>query len=184
MAEQSLLVSGVSLRLSSSTALGDLGLLPGMAEFVAEPSGDADVLLHWQPCGKLPAPRGELVYTPAKLWRMYRLGQRCDAVFGLRPSHRSLLRIEEGWREATLYQTDPGSEGGAARASMAIDLLLRTAILSRGGAALHAGFIDDGGRGLLFTGPSGAGKSTQCHLWEESAGAFIINEDQIGRAHG
>ncbi|MGM9670614.1 MAG: hypothetical protein ACI3XD_03465 [Oscillospiraceae bacterium] len=43
---------------------------------------------------------------------------------------------------------------------------------------LHAAFVDAGFGGLLFSGPSGIGKSTQAELWEQYAGARLINGDK------
>ena len=44
---------------------------------------------------------------------------------------------------------------------------------------LHGAFVDYGERGLVFTGPSGIGKTTQAELWQQYAGARIVNGDKV-----
>lgn len=46
------------------------------------------------------------------------------------------------------------------------------------GILLHASFISDDGKGILFSGPSGVGKSTQAKLWEKYCQAEIVNGDR------
>lgn len=55
---------------------------------------------------------------------------------------------------------------------------LHKALLQRGAVILHAAYIDWEGQAVLFTAPSGTGKSTQAELWEQYAGAEIINGDR------
>lgn len=43
---------------------------------------------------------------------------------------------------------------------------------------LHAACVDTALGGLLFSGPSGVGKSTQAGLWQQYAGARLINGDR------
>lgn len=43
---------------------------------------------------------------------------------------------------------------------------------------LHAACVDTPLGGLLFSGPSGVGKSTQAELWQQYAGARLINGDR------
>lgn len=56
---------------------------------------------------------------------------------------------------------------------------LHKALLQRGGAILHAAYIDWNGQALLFTAPSGTGKSTQAALWAKHAGVEIVNGDRV-----
>lgn len=43
---------------------------------------------------------------------------------------------------------------------------------------LHSSVVMVNGKAVLFSGPSGAGKSTQASLWEQYAGALILNGDR------
>ena len=51
---------------------------------------------------------------------------------------------------------------------------------------LHASFIRQQGRGILFTAPSGTGKSTQAELWKMYENAEILNGDRaaVRKSHG
>lgn len=56
---------------------------------------------------------------------------------------------------------------------------LHRALLQKRAPILHASYIDYDGRAILFAAPSQTGKSTQANLWEEYAGAEIINGDRV-----
>lgn len=43
---------------------------------------------------------------------------------------------------------------------------------------LHASYIENGGKAVLFSGPSGMGKSTQADLWKKCRDANVINGDR------
>lgn len=51
-------------------------------------------------------------------------------------------------------------------------------LLRQGRMILHAACVDTPLGGLLFSGPSGVGKSTQAGLWQQYAGARLINGDR------
>lgn len=51
-------------------------------------------------------------------------------------------------------------------------------LLQQDALVIHASYIEFMGRGILFLGPSGTGKSTQARLWNEHAGAPILNGDR------
>ncbi len=55
---------------------------------------------------------------------------------------------------------------------------LHKALMLHEAVVLHASYINRDGQAILFTGPSGTGKSTQAELWEQYAGAEIINGDR------
>ena len=51
-------------------------------------------------------------------------------------------------------------------------------LLQHNAFLLHSSVVMVNGKVVLFSGPSGAGKSTQARLWEQFAGAKIINGDR------
>lgn len=55
---------------------------------------------------------------------------------------------------------------------------LHKALLMKKRPILHASYIDVGGAAVLFTAPSETGKTTQARLWEQYAGAEVINGDR------
>lgn len=56
---------------------------------------------------------------------------------------------------------------------------LHSKLLQFDAVILHASYIDYDGQAILFMGPSGMGKSTQAALWQQFAGAEIINGDRV-----
>lgn len=63
-------------------------------------------------------------------------------------------------------------------------------LLWHGRIILHSSLVLHRGRVILFSGPSGVGKSTQAALWQQYAGAQVLNGDRAvidcagGIAHG
>lgn len=57
-------------------------------------------------------------------------------------------------------------------------IALEALLLREKRAVLHAACVETPLGGLLFSGPSGIGKSTQAALWEQYAGARLINGDR------
>lgn len=55
---------------------------------------------------------------------------------------------------------------------------IETLAVKTDGFILHAAFIQNNGKAILFTAPSGTGKSTQAELWNRYRGAEIINGDR------
>lgn len=51
-------------------------------------------------------------------------------------------------------------------------------LLEHSGIFLHASFINDRGRAILFTAPKQTGKSTQAALWQRYRSAEIVNGDR------
>lgn len=51
-------------------------------------------------------------------------------------------------------------------------------LLGQNAFLLHSSVVMVNGKTVLFSGPSGAGKSTQASLWEQFAGADILNGDR------
>lgn len=57
-------------------------------------------------------------------------------------------------------------------------IALERILMEEGTTILHASFIEQEGKAILFTGPSGIGKSTQAELWKQYENAEILNGDR------
>lgn len=73
---------------------------------------------------------------------------------------------------------------GGYRGSVSARTILEAAglmqlLAEQGMLILHSSYIRMAdGRGIVFSGPSGVGKSTQAALWEQFAGAQVVNGDR------
>ena len=101
------------------------------------------------------------------------------AAFAAREGDTTELRLSEGYRDTLSARVILESAG-------LFDLLADFGML-----ILHSAYIvTQEGEGVLFSGPSGAGKSTQAELWQQYAGAQVINGDRAlvrpcdGTVHG
>lgn len=101
------------------------------------------------------------------------------AAFARREGRVTELRLSEAYRGTLSARMILESAG-------LFDLLAGFGML-----VLHSAYIrTQEGEALLFSGPSGAGKSTQAALWEQYAGAQVVNGDRAlirttdGTAHG
>lgn len=73
----------------------------------------------------------------------------------------------------------PGNEKYMDYARNLVTLMdIEATLLDFGALILHASFIRWEGRGIIFSAPSGTGKSTQAELWEQFAGADVLNGDR------
>ena len=73
----------------------------------------------------------------------------------------------------------PGNEFRFSYSRMISDHIgMETFFIRKDCMMLHASFIRQQGRGILFTAPSGTGKSTQAELWKMYEGAEILNGDR------
>lgn len=52
-------------------------------------------------------------------------------------------------------------------------------LVHKGNLILHASYILDQGKAVLFAAPSGTGKSTQAKLWQETRGSLMVNGDRV-----
>ncbi len=102
-------------------------------------------------------------------------------------SHWANCRYGYGFRLRELYEKNTVTVYANSRlspeATFPISRILSTLglhgkFLQRGAGVLHASYIDYRGSAILFAAPSQTGKSTQASLWEQFAGAEIINGDR------
>lgn len=77
------------------------------------------------------------------------------------------------WSKVTIYAEHLDASSTTLLAAVYSRLCFFQTIL------LHGAFVDYGERGLVFTGPSGIGKTTQAELWQQYAGARIVNGDKV-----
>ncbi len=144
----------------------------------------ARVALRWEESAHPPAPRGDLIYDPGSIWKMYRDGPDCYAALtyhseGQAAQAQSVLRANPAWDDLTLTEQRTGPTWRSLVNTGAGDLLLRTRILLTDGLVFHASGIDDNGRGIVFIGHSGVGKTTQVGLWSQEPGVIAMNDDRI-----
>lgn len=85
----------------------------------------------------------------------------------------SVLLCNNNWTKATLYSDD-----SEATSSLLI-LMLYSYLVTRRTLLMHSSLIDYQGNGIMFLGPSGIGKTTQAELWNQFAGADILNGDMV-----
>ncbi len=85
----------------------------------------------------------------------------------------SILFSNSNWTKATLYSDD-----SEATSSLLI-LMLYSYLVTRRTLLMHSSLIDYQGNGIMFLGPSGIGKTTQAELWNQFAGADILNGDMV-----
>jgi len=180
-------IANILIELSSPLSAAELGIEGRLGPFRAVDTPEkplARVALRWEESENVPVPRGELIYDPGSIWKMYRAGPDYYAALTYQSEGRaaraqSVLRANPAWDDLTLteYRTS-----GSWRSLLNIgagELILRTAILFTGGLVFHSSGLDDNGKGIVFIGHSGAGKSTQVGLWSREPGVIAMNDDRI-----
>ena len=140
--------------------------------------------LRWEESAGPPVPRGDLIYDPGSIWKMYRAGEDYYAALtyqgeGQAAQAQGVLRANPTWDDLTLTEQRTGPRWQSLLNIGAGELILRTAILFTGGLVFHSSGLDDNGKGIVFVGHSGAGKSTQVGLWSQEPGVIAMNDDRI-----
>ena len=144
----------------------------------------ARVSVRWQESDVPPTPRGEMIYDPGSIWRMYRAAEEYEAAIGYPDEGevaivQAVLKANSAWNDLTLTERRLGSNWQSLLNIGAGELILRTSVLFTHGLVFHASGIDDNGRGIVFVGHAGAGKSTQTGLWNGVPGAIAMNDDRV-----
>lgn len=141
-------------------------LRPFLADGIETPvTYRAELHRQLRPWGEpvLDTPRQKVFRTAEGWLRMYNSG----AAVLLTPegSHRLLLTPENAEHYRTNYTITP--------------LLGAEYVLARQGRLLlHSSAVSYRDVAILFSGPSGIGKSTQAQLWQQYAGAEVVNGDR------
>lgn len=172
-----LTVAGIGITLKTAESLP---VSERFQPFLAEDAGQG-YTAEFREVPSLPEPEGELLYRN-ELYEVYPNGTdgfarwyidgmhefiRFARVTEDRPSKRVLVEYLSSERELV-------SEMGNCFSFSGWEMLL----LQEGRLLLHAACVDTPVGGLLFSGPSGIGKSTQAGLWQQYAGARLINGDR------
>jgi len=185
-------IANILVELTSPLSSAKLGIEGRLGPFRAVGAPEtplARVALRWEESANPPAPRGDLIYDPSSIWKMYRAGEDYYASLtylsqGQAAQAQCLLRANPAWDDLTLTEQRTGPQWQSLLNIGAGELILRTAILFTGGLVFHSSGLDDNGKGIVFIGHSGAGKSTQVGLWSQEPGVIAMNDDRkIGRAH-
>jgi hypothetical protein len=180
-------IANVLIELTSPLSAAELNIEGRLGPFreTGTPENPlARVTLRWEESECAPAPRGELIYDPGSIWKMYRAGSEFYAALTYHSEDgasqaQGLLRANAGWNDLTLTEQRTSLPWQSLLNIGAGELILRTAILLTGGLVFHASGLDDNGRGVVFIGHSGAGKSTQVGLWSAEPGVIAMNDDRI-----
>lgn len=84
-----------------------------------------------------------------------------------------ILFVNKDWTDASLYSGDSES------VNVLLLLQVYSYLVTRRTLLMHSSLIDYQGNGIMFLGPSGIGKTTQAELWNQFAGADILNGDMV-----
>jgi hypothetical protein len=178
-------IANIAIDLTSPLSASELGIEARLGPFFGAPENPlARVALRWEESAAPPVPRGDLIYDPGSIWKMYRAGQDYYAALAYQGEGRaaqaqSILRANPTWDDLTLTEQRTGTQWTSLLNIGAGELILRTAILFTGGLVFHSSGLDDNGKGIVFIGHSGAGKSTQIGLWSAEPGVIAMNDDRI-----
>lgn len=182
-------IADILIHLKSPLSAVELGIEGRLGPFFGVPDNDpvARVELRWEEGDGPPSPRGEMIYDPGSIWRMYRDGEVYYAAMEYpRGSDedepvtvQALIKANSSWDDLTLTEQRRGSKWQSLLNIGAGELIVRTSILFSDGLVFHASGVDDNGRGIVFVGHAGAGKSTQAGFWSNIPGAIPMNDDRI-----
>ena len=177
-------IADILIELTSPLSPAELGIEERLGAFIGTPEyPQARLALRWEESETPPAPRGELIYDPGSIWKMYRDGSDYYASLTYHSEehaaqNQSLLRANPAWDDLILTEQRNKKKWQSLLNIGAGELILRTAVLFTGGLVFHASSLDDNGKGIAFVGHSGIGKSTQLNLWSGILGAIPMDDDR------
>lgn len=155
---------------------GNIEIAPRLRPFLLEPQAEPDCTVQVRPVPTLPE------MSPNGIWHGLEYYDRRESlrIFHCIADSRETFAVTEFAENGSVeilvrpeyLSWFSGTSGIFNRIGMENLLLQHNALL------LHASLIDHDGNGIAFAGPSGAGKSTQAALWEQYAGADILNGDR------
>ncbi len=178
-------IADILIEVKSPYSASELGIEKRLGPFFGEPVNPVSVVsINWSESIGAPEIKGEKIYDPGEIWRMYRNGE--DYYAAIRYADSDVAAASEGvlqanrtWDMIKLTEVRNGPNWESLLNIGASELLLRTKILFDDGLIFHACGLDDNGRGILFSGHSGAGKSTLGKLWTGLSGVVVLNDDRI-----
>jgi hypothetical protein len=178
-------IADIVIEVQSPISAAELGIAEKFATFFGVPDNPlARVSLQWKESNSAPEPRGELIYDPGSIWKMYRDDEQFYAAMSYpfddsKGQTQGVLRADANWDNLMLTEQRTGPQWQSLLTIGAGELLFRTKILLTDGVVFHASGLDDHGHGLVFVGHSGAGKSTQLDFWAADPGVVAMNDDRI-----
>ncbi len=177
-------IADITIDLYSPLTTAELGISDKLGQFLNSiESPLARLTLVWEESRNI-QPRGELIFDPGSIWKMYKDNTFYYALFkhgsDIYPYKKNgLLRVNPEWSEITLFEKRTGNEWQSCLNTWVSELVIKTAILFTGGLTFHSAGLDDNGKAVLYVGHSGAGKSTQLNLWNNEPGVTAMNEDRM-----
>jgi hypothetical protein len=183
--EFTITIADISIDVHSEVSVPEMGIQERLGPFLGPSENSAArVSLFWHGSEEALSPKGELVYDPGNVWRMYSDGQSYYAALhynggSLGTSGTGLLTANPSWDELMLTERRSSSGWRSLLNSGAGELILRASLGFHWGLVFHASCIDDNGRGVLFVGHSGAGKSTAASFWKDIPGTVAMRDDRI-----
>ena len=171
-------IGGIKLGLSNST--GIVFSTPGrFPDFISHSLPQATYHVGLEPTSG--RPDGSLIFDSGQAWRLFGDGDRKILWVGTRDYIPRLVGdFSSDYHRGKIFVTkDPTyPERYLFPLSYPVGSLLMTCLLGTGyGVMLHSCGVIDGDEGLVFAGIGSAGKTTTARLWDDHAGAVVVNDD-------
>ena len=178
-------IAGFVFDISSDLPLESTPVEPEYQDFIlSDAPTDINIRAQYVKAPVFPLNKNDKIFESDACWSAYRSDNR--PVIAIRTPEQNPYTIavfEQDFRQGDIYfyPSRLGKEyNGILPSPLAFPLfhLLIISLLSQGhGLLIHAGGIDDNGKGYLFPASSTYGKTTMVRLWQESG--EILNDDRI-----